>query len=245
MTLRHLGGRPLGLAAAGHPRDLEAEAAEAVRTAVAETAGDVLVFLPGEREIRGVQRILEAALPSAIKVLPLFGALPLEQQREAVSADASGARRIKLSTTIAESSLTIEGVRAVVDGGLRRASVYEPATGGGAARANQRRCRHPAPAGRSAPGTAYWLWSEESRTPGSSRSRRLRRRPRASLAAAHAAAADADAVGALPWPTPPAPALQRAHELLVSLADQRIVGAASDAVRSSPSTSACPLPARR
>ena len=225
MTLRHLGGRPLGLAAAGHPRDLEAEAAEAVRTAVAETAGDVLVFLPGEREIRGVQRILEAALPSAIKVLPLFGALPLEQQREAVSADASGARRIILSTTIAESSLTIEGVRAVVDCGLRRASVYEPATGMAglrtvpisAAAATQRAGR----AGRLAPGTAYRLWSEgESRT--------LKELTQPAIAAADLAPlslqlaacghADADAVGALPWLTPPpAPALQRAHELLVSL----------------------------
>ena len=148
-----------------------------MRTAVAETAGDVLVFLPGEREIRGVQRILEAALPSAIKVLPLFGALPLEQQREAVSADASGARRIILSTTIAESSLTIEGVRAVVDWAAPRRTA---ATG----MAGCARCQSAPPPPRSAPAapaaslparrTGYGARERATRSK-SSRSRRLRR----------------------------------------------------------------------
>ena len=91
--------------------------------------------------------------------------MPFEQQQAAIAPDPEGRRRVVLSTNLAESSLTIEGVRLVVDSGLRRASAYDPAVGMAAlvtrpisiAAADQRAGR----AGRVAPGTAYRLWSED------------------------------------------------------------------------------------
>jgi ATP-dependent helicase HrpB len=142
-------------------RDLPEVAAATARRALAETAGDVLVFLPGMAEIRRA----EAALADAPAVVrPLHGELPAEAQDLALRPDAEGRRRIILATAIAETSLTVEGVTAVVDGGFRRTPRFDPGSGLtrlvtvriSRAAADQRAGR----AGRLGPGIAYRLWTE-------------------------------------------------------------------------------------
>ncbi len=137
--------------------------------ALAETEGDVLVFLPGAAEIRRTQQRLEQALRddtslSATTVLPLFGDLDSDAQDAALSPSAPGRRRVVLATNIAETSLTIDGIRVVVDSGLVRRAVFDPVTGMSRlttrrisrASAEQRQGR----AGRTAPGHCYRAWSE-------------------------------------------------------------------------------------
>jgi len=145
--------------------DVAALAATVTLRAVEQEPGDVLVFLPGQGEIRRVQRALEEArLPPGTRVLPLYGELPAEQQDAAIAPAAASERKIVLATNIAETSLTIEGVRIVVDSGLARRSRFDPATGMSRletvrisrASADQRRGR----AGRLATGSCYRLWSE-------------------------------------------------------------------------------------
>jgi ATP-dependent helicase HrpB len=127
--------------------------------------GDVLVFMPGAREIDTVVRALEGPLgASGIEVLPLHGRLPAEQQDRAVRGDAAGRRRVIVATNVAETSLTIPGVRVVVDSGLARVSRWDPAVGStrleleriSRASADQRMGR----AGRLGPGRAIRLWSK-------------------------------------------------------------------------------------
>ena len=101
-----------------------------VLRAVAEAKGDVLVFLPGAGEIRDVQRAVEDA-GTGCDILPLFGAMALKDQRAVLQPDADGTRRIVLATSIAETSLTVPGVRVVVDTGLARRARTDPATGMG------------------------------------------------------------------------------------------------------------------
>ena len=104
--------------------------AQIVQRALREEQGDVLVFLPGAAEIRRVSTLLDAAGPPAtIKVLPLFGDLSAAEQDAALAPGTSGVRRVVLATNIAETSLTIEGVRVVVDSGLVRRAIFDPATG--------------------------------------------------------------------------------------------------------------------
>lgn len=140
----------------------------AVERALGESEGDVLVFLPGAREIRRVARGLTetATRPGArdILVAPLYGALPPREQDRALDPAPPGTRKVVLATDIAETSLTIEGVRVVVDSGLAREPRLDPRTGMSRletvrvsrASADQRRGR----AGRTAPGTCYRLWPE-------------------------------------------------------------------------------------
>jgi ATP-dependent helicase HrpB len=144
---------------------LELQVASTVRRALAEHDGDILCFLPGAAEINRVQRNLEASgLESGVHVLPLYGELTGAAQDAALSPAASGQRKIVLATTIAETSLTIEGVRVVVDAGLRRYAEFDAATGMSRlvtgkvsqAAADQRRGR----AGRISAGWCYRLWSE-------------------------------------------------------------------------------------
>jgi ATP-dependent helicase HrpB len=162
---------------------LELQTAQVIRSALADHPGDILCFLPGAAEIGRVQRALEEFGASAgaqnvkgrnpaasdiVRILPLYGELRAEQQDAALRAAASGERKIVLATSIAETSLTIEGVRIVVDAGLRRHSAFDPATGMSRlvtgkvsqAAADQRRGR----AGRLAPGVCYRLWSEGAQT---------------------------------------------------------------------------------
>ena len=137
---------------------LEPAVADLIRRAVAETAGDVLVFLPGEGEIRRVQALL--SLPGC-EVAPLYGAMDFAAQRAALAP--CSMRRIVLATSIAETSLTIPGVRVVIDAGRARRARFDPASGMSRlvtervtrAEAEQRRGR----AGRVAPGVCYRLWT--------------------------------------------------------------------------------------
>ncbi|MBL8708730.1 MAG: ATP-dependent helicase HrpB, partial [Rhodospirillaceae bacterium] len=143
---------------------VEKRVAAAIRRAFTETMGDILAFLPGLAEIRRTEREL-GSIDGAI-ILPLHGDLPLAEQDRAIRPDALGRRKIVLSTSIAESSLTIAGIACVVDSGLRRVARFDPATGMtrlmttkvSLANADQRRGR----AGRLGPGTCYRLWSANS-----------------------------------------------------------------------------------
>ncbi len=144
---------------------LEQQVAQLVQSALRAQAGDILCFLPGAAEIRQVQRLLEdAGLEPQQRVLPLYGDLTGAAQDEALAPAPPGQRKIVLATSIAETSLTIEGIRVVVDSGLRRYSQFDPTTGMSQlvtgkvsqASADQRRGR----AGRLAAGVCYRLWSE-------------------------------------------------------------------------------------
>ena len=143
---------------------VEAAVASAVRRALDEVPeGDVLGFLPGAREIRAAQGML-SSLPGQIAVVPLFGDLKQVEQDEAVRPALPGRRKVVLATSIAETSLTIEGVRVVVDGGMSRVPKFSPRIGMtrlttirvSRASADQRRGR----AGRVGPGVCYRCWDQ-------------------------------------------------------------------------------------
>jgi len=133
-----------------------------VREAHRTEQGDILVFLPGEMEIRQCAAMLEGALGET-HIRPLYGMLPPKEQQQAIAPSLPGERKVVLATPIAETSLTIEGVRVVVDAGLCRQMVYDTQSGLSHLQtirisqdmANQRRGR----AGRVAPGVCYRLWS--------------------------------------------------------------------------------------
>ena len=141
------------------PRDLPQAMARAIRAGLAEAPGDILAFLPGMAEIRRTEAALDGI---AATVLPLHGDLPPAVQDLALRPAAG--RRVVLATAIAETSLTVPGVRIVVDGGFRRAPRYDPASGltlltterVSRAVAEQRSGR----AGREAPGIAVRLWTK-------------------------------------------------------------------------------------
>lgn len=143
-------------------RRFEEAMADLVTQAVGGSDGGVLVFLPGEREIRRVERLLQGRLPGGCRVHPLFGAMAFADQRAAIDPAGTG-RKIVLATAIAETSLTIEGIRVVVDGGRARRARFDPGSGMSRlvtervtrAEADQRRGR----AGRTAPGLCYRLWT--------------------------------------------------------------------------------------
>lgn len=145
----------------------DVQARRAIEHAVQAHPGDVLVFLPGQREIMRVDAMLAGALPPAIAVLALHGELPVEKQSEALQPDPQGRRRVVLATNVAESSVTLPGVRVVVDSGLAREPSYDPNSGFSRlevtnisqASADQRAGR----AGRVADGWAYRLWPQSQR----------------------------------------------------------------------------------
>jgi ATP-dependent helicase HrpB len=144
---------------------VEPAVARTVRQAVESSDGDVLVFLPGAGEIHRVQEMLrDADLPPGVRVLPLYGNLPQQAQDEAIAPSPPGHRKVVLSTSIAETSLTIEGVRVVVDSGLMRVPRFSPRTGMTrletvtVSRASaEQRCGR---AGRVAPGVCWRMWPE-------------------------------------------------------------------------------------
>ena len=149
----------------GGAEPVDAGVARAVQRALRESPGDVLAFLPGAGEIRRVEaRLREASLGADVDLLPLYGDLPPHRQDAALAPAAPGRRKVVLATNLAETSLTIEGVRIVVDSGLERRSVFDPASGMSRletqrisrASAEQRAGR----AGRTAPGACYRLWGE-------------------------------------------------------------------------------------
>jgi ATP-dependent helicase HrpB len=135
----------------------------AIRRAMRTDEGDILSFLPGAGEIRRTQELLEEEF-SGISIHPLFGDLPFKQQQEAILPRKDGVRKIVLATSIAETSLTIEGIRIVIDSGLSRVPRFDPRSGLTRLEtirvtkdaADQRAGR----AGRLGPGICYRLWSE-------------------------------------------------------------------------------------
>jgi ATP-dependent helicase HrpB len=157
VSLRYLGS------AAGEP--IEAAMAAAVRQALREEQGGILCFLPGAGEIERTRtRLHEMGLAPHVDVWPLYGALDPKAQDCAIAPAVEGRRKVVLATSIAETSLTLEGLRVVIDSGLTRRPQYEPATGltrlvtvrVSQASATQRAGR----AGRLGPGVCYRLWQE-------------------------------------------------------------------------------------
>ncbi|EGO62334.1 ATP-dependent helicase HrpB [Acetonema longum DSM 6540] len=145
---------------------IEPAVAHTVIEALSRHSGDVLVFLPGEAEIRRVQaRLREIGLGPDVRLAPLYGNLPSAAQDLALLPCPAGERKVVLATAIAETSLTVEGVQVVVDSGLMRVPRFSPRTGMtrletigvSRAAADQRRGR----AGRLGPGVCYRLWTKE------------------------------------------------------------------------------------
>ncbi|MEM9584939.1 MAG: ATP-dependent helicase HrpB [Pseudomonadota bacterium] len=141
---------------------LEADVAGLIERAMHETEGSILVFLPGAGEILRVASAITP--PPDVTIRPLYGALPFAEQRAAIAPAPAGQRKIVLATSIAETSLTIEDVRVVVDAGLARRARYDPGSGmsrlvterASKAEATQRQGR----AGRVAEGVCYRLWTK-------------------------------------------------------------------------------------
>ena len=145
-------------------RPIEPQLADTIARAMRAERGSVLAFLPGAAEIRRTQNLLESRADAAADIVPLYGALGGDEQTRAIEPARPGSRKIVLATSIAETSITIEGVRVVVDSGLVRVPRYEPDVGVtrldtvrvSRAAADQRRGR----AGRTEPGVCYRLWDE-------------------------------------------------------------------------------------
>ena len=146
-------------------RRIEDQVTDAIGRAVRAERGSLLVFLPGQGEIKRVEERLAATIADPdIIIAPLYGAMDISAQDRAVEPAPPGKRKIVLATAIAETSLTIEGVRVVIDSGLQRVPRFEPDAGVtrletvrvSRASADQRRGR----AGRTEPGVCYRLWDE-------------------------------------------------------------------------------------
>jgi ATP-dependent helicase HrpB len=144
---------------------IERQVADAVARGLRADQGSLLVFLPGAAEIRRTETMLkERVADASVDIVALFGALDAREQDRAISPSPAGRRKVVLATSIAETSLTIEGVRVVIDSGLSRVPRYEPDVGltrletvrVSRAAADQRRGR----AGRTEPGVCYRLWDE-------------------------------------------------------------------------------------
>jgi ATP-dependent helicase HrpB len=143
---------------------IEQQIARAVQQAIREESGSVLVFLPGQGEIKRTADLLAGKVAPNCQIAPLYGGLDSKAQDAAIRPATDGNRKIVLASAIAQTSLTIEGVRVVIDSGLARVPKYEPQTGltrletvrVSRASADQRRGR----AGRTEPGVCYRLWDE-------------------------------------------------------------------------------------
>ncbi len=145
-------------------RPIEPQMADIIARAMRAEAGSLLAFLPGVAEIRRTRTQLEGRTDAATEVVTLYGAMAGDEQDRAIAPAPPGRRKIVLATALAETSITIEGVRIVVDSGLARVPRYEPDVGVtrletvrvSRAAADQRRGR----AGRTEPGICYRLWDE-------------------------------------------------------------------------------------
>lgn len=139
--------------------------AQQIHLALQTESGSLLVFLPGESEIRRLHALLSGRIPANTQLCPLYGQLSAAEQDAAIAPCSPGQRKVVLATSIAETSLTIEGIHVVIDCGLRRSQLFDPNTGLSGltteavsqANAEQRRGR----AGRLAPGHCIRLWSQE------------------------------------------------------------------------------------
>ena len=207
-------------------RGWTAQLRRAVELALQENDGDVLAFLPGKREIDRAREALAETASRGVEIIALHGELALADQHAALAAAAPGTRRVVLATNVAESSLTLPGVRSVVDLGLAREPRFDPNSGFtrldvvaiSQASADQRAGR----AGRLGPGSAYRLWPQ---------SKRLENERRAEIAQVELSqlALELAAWGSdgLPWlDAPPSGPLAQARDLLQRLgaldADRRI-----------------------
>ncbi|WP_188450000.1 ATP-dependent helicase HrpB [Arenimonas maotaiensis] len=207
---------------------LNFQAKRAVEQALQQHPGDVLVFLPGRREINALQDALAALAGAALEILPLHGDLPIEQQTRALEPAPEGVRRVVLASNVAESSVTLPGVRVVIDSGLAREPRFDPNSGFSRlevtaisqASADQRAGR----AGRVSSGWCYRLWPA---------SQRLEPMRRAEIQHSElgALALELAAWGSMDLPfvdAPPSGALQAGRDLLQSL------GALDDSGRITP-----------
>lgn len=149
----------------GYPPAIEDEAAACVRRALTEEQGGILVFLPGSGEIRRTAARLEGLSAQGVEVHPLHGDLSADRQDAAIAPAREGTRKVVLASSIAETSITIEGIRVVIDAGLARVARFDQRSGMSRlitervslATATQRAGR----AGRTAPGVCYRLWSQQ------------------------------------------------------------------------------------
>src|SRR5579863_3316934 len=203
-------------------RPIEPQLADAIRRATRANAGSLLAFLPGAAEIRRTASLLDNGLDPTTDLVTLYGALAGEEQDRAIAPAPPGRRKIVLATSIAETSITIEGVRMVVDSGLARVPRYEPDVGVtrletvrvSRAAADQRRGR----AGRLEAGICYRLWDEPQTAALDPYTR-----PEILSADLSSFALDLAAWGSRPeqlcfLDPPPAPALKEANVLLHELA---------------------------
>ncbi|MBS0410598.1 MAG: ATP-dependent helicase HrpB [Proteobacteria bacterium] len=213
---------------------IEDQVVRAVQKALAEETGSLLVFLPGQGEIlRTAERLAEKVRDPAVDIAPLYGALEARDQDRAIQPAPAGRRKVVLATSIAETSLTIEGVRVVIDAGLARVPRFDPASGltrlvtvrVSQASADQRRGR----AGRTQPGACYRLWDEPE-----TRALVPFERPeiletdlaRLALDLAHWGARDAGSLAFMD--PPPAAAMAEARALLARLRALDATGALTD-----------------
>ncbi len=212
-----------GIDGAADARRLIDTTARAVQRALDQTRGDVLVFLPGAGEIARTEAALSQLVPGrGVRVLTLHGQMQSAAQDAVLAPSAAGERKVVLATNIAETSLTIPGVTAVVDSGLARRSIFDPVTGMSRlelarisrAASEQRRGR----AGRVAPGACYRLWSQGAQSSlAASTAPEILEADLASLALELARWGVVDA-SQIDWlDAPPAPMLEQARELLQQL----------------------------
>ena len=144
------------------PEELASQCTRTIIRAWREQQGDILAFLPGEAEIRACEQLL-LANPIGAAIHPLYGQLSLAAQHAAIQPHGGGQRKIVLATSIAETSLTIEGIGVVVDCGYTRTMVYDPPSGLSRLRTERISCdaadQRAGRAGRLGPGTCYRMWS--------------------------------------------------------------------------------------
>ena len=221
---RYLGRKP--------DAPLERQMADAIASALRADPGSVLAFLPGAAEIRRTENFLrERVQDASIEIVPLFGALDASVQDKAIAPAPKGTRKVVLATSIAETSLTIEGVRIVVDSGMARVPRYEPdialtrleTVRASRAAVDQRRGR----AGRTEPGVCYRLWDEpQTASLAAYTQPEILSADLSSLVLDLAQWGVADPAGLAFLDPPPAPALKEAKSLLSELgaldADGRI-----------------------
>jgi len=229
-----LGGAPvIESAGRSHPVEIRHEerrtdepveeaVARSIRTAIAGEEGSVLAFLPGQKEIRRTAALLSGRLPETVRVHELYGALDARDQDEAIRPAQMGERKVVLATAIAETSLTIDGVRIVIDSGVKRVPRYEPRTGLTrleTVRASQSAITQRAGrAGRTSPGIAIRLWREQQTAALPSRDTpEILEADLSALALDLAAWGVADPSGLSFLDLPPAAAWEEAVDLLQSL----------------------------
>jgi len=197
--------------------------ARAVQAALEETRGDVLVFLPGVGEIRRVEAALaQASLSSTVRVLSLFGQMSGAAQDAVLTPSTAGTRKVVLATNVAETSLTIPGITAVIDCGLVRRSRFDPVTGMSrldleriSRASSEQRCGR---AGRVAAGICYRLWSEGAQLSlAATTAPEILEADLASLALELVRWGASDAAPLAWLDAPPAPMLQQALALLARL----------------------------